>query len=419
MYLVEKIIDKCEYHSAEDWKRGSVGNRTIDIQQSDYDNCGKTELLNEIWKLRDAGLIEIKNREGAWASYNEPAKVWFQLSNLPEFYRLAKEKAETQGKEFLTKAELVEQCYKLIADELARGVQKEWIRRYYQGLVEKLDGIGAGTISKDFEKMDLYIKCFRGVDSLDGPMYKRVFSKKYLGNSKLFENKEKRLDKYVISVAKTYCDDVEADMDDAAVLSQIYIKEYSQEMALKGPLKLNIFMNGKAYPADVSAFVYGAVLNTETLRQAEIDIGQLQIRKVVTVENKANFVSMPYEEHTLYIFSHGYFSPMERAFLQKLENALENVRGESDSPKIEYFHSGDLDYGGVKIFEYIKRRIFPKLRPMMMDVETFLKYENYSEPISGETWRKLKKTKVEGMQELINLMIETKKGIEQESFLIS
>ncbi len=31
----------------------------------------------------------------------------------------------------------------------------------------------------------------------------------------------------------------------------------------------------------------------------------------------------------------------------------------------------------------------------------------------------IEKTKVEGMQELINLMIETKKGIQQESFLIS
>lgn len=54
----------------------------------------------------------------------------------------------------------------------------------------------------------------------------------------------------------------------------------------------------------------------------------------------------------------------------------------------------------------------------MMDVETYRKYEVYAEPISEETLKKLKETKVDGMQELIQLMMETGKGIEQESFLI-
>lgn len=414
MYLVQKIIEKCEYHSAGDWKSGSIGGRTMKIQQSDYSVCGKKKLMDEILELQDTELVKVT----VWAVYGSDAgEIAFRLEDLPKFYQIAREDAQSQGKLFLSKAEQVEQCRKQIEGELAEGVRKDWIQKYYLRLLEKLDGIESGKIPKDFRKMDWYTKCFRGLDLLEKPMYKRVFSKQYLGNSKTFENRDMGLEKHIISVAKTFCGDVEADMDDAAVLEQIYIKGYAQEMALKGSMRLNIFMDGVWHTANIGDFVYGTVLNTETLQHAEIEEESLHIRKVVTVENKANFVSMPYREDTLYIFSHGYFSPLERAFLQKLKHALEK-RDIAESGEVEYFHSGDLDYGGVKIFEYIRKRIFPKLQPMMMNAETFWKYEKYAEPISSETLKKLKATKAEEMQELIDLMIETGKGIEQESFLI-
>lgn len=35
------------------------------------------------------------------------------------------------------------------------------------------------------------------------------------------------------------------------------------------------------------------------------------IKKVITVENKANFVLMPVEENALIIFTHGFLAPLE------------------------------------------------------------------------------------------------------------
>ena len=120
---------------------------------------------------------------------------------------------------------------------------------------------------------------------------------------------------------------------------------------------------------------------------------------------------MPYQPDTLYVFSHGYFSPLDREFLKKLRRAL-------NGKPVEYFHSGDLDYGGVKIYEYIKKQILPDVQPLKMDVETFEKYASFAEPISKETMAKLQKTEIPDLQELIDKMIETGMGIEQESFLI-
>lgn len=454
MYLVRKIIDKCENKSAKDWLDGAHGSRTIKIQQEDYDKCGKSALIREILDLSDKGMLSKVD----WAVYgSDVSSVRFRLENLPRFYGVLREDAESRGEMFISRQERVRACQNLIETELAAGVKKDWIRRYYGDLLEKLAHLSdrsGSRIPPDFENMGLYLPVFRGLDELEEPIFKRVFSKKYLGNSKKFE---KDVQNHVISTAKKYYDEeVEQDMDDTAVLEQLLIQEYAQEMALKGPLRLKIAgkedENGNGENGcegmpisgqsgnrivDLSVFVYGTVLNSETLKHAQIETYQPQIRRVMTIENKANFVAAPYREDTLYIFSHGYFTPREREFLQRLYRVLEQGDGESDrqtesaievgmdksemTPNrrlVEYFHSGDLDYGGVKIFAYIQKHIFPKVQPWMMDAETYSRYEKYAEPLDGDTLEKLKRTQVEPLQRLIEKLCETGKGIEQECFLI-
>ena len=111
-----------------------------------------------------------------------------------------------------------------------------------------------------------------------------------------------------VSILSAYHPDVDEAMNDKEILSQVYLEEYAQELAIKG--NLTIILNGKEI--SLSDFVYGTVLNTETLRHAVIPEHQ-EIQKIITVENKANYVSMPYEEGTLIVFSHGFFSPLEPA----------------------------------------------------------------------------------------------------------
>ncbi len=106
-------------------------------------------------------------------------------------------------------------------------------------------------------------------------------------------------------------------MEDTEVLSQLYIEEYSQELALKGSIKLEV----SGCVIDTGVFPYGTVLNTQTLKNA-IVMDNPQIKKVMTIENKANYTAEPMQEGTVVIFSHGYFSPVERDFLKKLRDKL-------------------------------------------------------------------------------------------------
>ncbi len=83
----------------------------------------------------------------------------------------------------------------------------------------------------------------------------------------------------------------------------------------------------------------------------------------MTIENKANYESMQYDENTLYIFCHGYFTPKEVYFLKKLSLIV--------SKECEFLHWGDMDFGGISIFLFIKDRIFEKLMPYRMGVADF------------------------------------------------
>lgn len=71
--------------------------------------------------------------------------------------------------------------------------------------------------------------------------------------------------------------------------------------------KVIILLNLEGKQIDLSEWRYGTVLNSETLKYAHICEKQ-KIQKIITVENKANYVMMPIEEGTLIIFSHGFFT---------------------------------------------------------------------------------------------------------------
>lgn len=413
MYIVDKIINKCE-KSSRDWRSGASGRRTMKIEPEDYDKCGKSALISEVKELESRGLIEIEK----WVTRGSDVdKIAFRVEKLDRFYELA---ISEGGKDIWPKQERVDYYRGMLEEELRKGIEKNWIREYYQDLISRL---GEGSFPRYIEKLGVYTRCLRGVDELREPVYKRIFSKKYLKNSKKFE---KEVESHLISVAREYWDEIEEDMDDKTVLSQLLIEEYAQELEMKGPLRLIIESGGKMQPEggteiegeaspdqeiDISIFIYGVTLNSAMLKYSRIAPKQPDIRRIITIENKANFVSVPYDPHTLYIFSHGYFSPKERKFLQKLAYTL-------SEEEVEYYHSGDLDYGGIKIYEYIKKRIFPKLSPYLMDVETYDRYLEYGEETSESILKKLKTVELPEFQELISRMLETGLVIEQESFLI-
>lgn len=384
--LIDRIIDKCE-SSSVDWKEEASGNRSLPVQQTDLNAIGKQNLLYQARSLEEKGLIRCR-----WiAGKSDISAVCYSLKDRETFYRLA-------GR--VPKALRIRQLLDII-EKHRENACKEWIRAWYDELAEQTaSGKEPDILSEG--KRELYLKCIDGLDRLTDSVYKRIFSKQCLGDSKIFE---RELEGRVISAARKHCDTVDDNMSGQEILSQLYIDEYSPELALKG----NLLIELEDRQIDLSLFKYGALLNSETMKRAVIPPGQ-KIRRIITVENKANYMSFSYEEGTLILFSHGYFSPLEKEFLISLCRSLYGK-------DTEYFHTGDLDYGGVRIFKYIRTKIFPELKPYLMDTETYKRYRAHAAKIEPQKLEKLRKLEEPLLHDLIEMICGEGKGIEQESFL--
>lgn len=420
MYVLDKIIEKTE-KSSVDWRRGSGGTREFPLKEyhkKDYGSVSASRLAEEIRSLEREGLLTCK----WYQKYSELEWVRYSLEDLPEFYRRAGRRERS------LRLELLDGYLGWFGQELHRA----WIRQLVRDMEEQ---VAAGKVPPELKAAETYLQAaknpvenwpefaescgqldlfavLRAIDCLETPVYKRIFSSrclkdrvtggKMVKSSKVFEQIYQSA---VISLAIKYHPDVDDNMDSTQILSQIGIEEYAQELALKGPCRISL--GGREI--DLADFVCGAVLNSQTLTQA-VPVRDPRIRRVITVENQANYEVMPYEPDTLLIFCHGYFTPRERVFLTKLQGCLE---GQS----VEYLHTGDLDYGGVCIFQYIRRKIFPELKPLFMDAEQFDRYREKAEPLEPELLEKLRAVKEPLLQPLIDRMLAEGMGVEQENFL--
>ena len=130
MYLVEKIINKCE-GSSNDWRQGASGGRSLKIEQEDYDSCGKSELIREAAELEALGFIRIK-----WLIRgSDIEKVFYRLENMSRFYDLLNEHLV---KKRVPKYQVLKEYQERIEQEL-EVLHSEWIRNYYRDMLLKLE----------------------------------------------------------------------------------------------------------------------------------------------------------------------------------------------------------------------------------------------------------------------------------------
>lgn len=157
-------------------------------------------------------------------------------------------------------------------------------------------------------------------------------------------------------------------------------------------------------------YTYGTVINTQTLEHSR-PFAISGCRRIMTIENKANYESMPYEEDVLYIFCHGYLTPKEVRFLKQLCMIV---------PKdCEFYHWGDMDFGGISIFQFIKEKVFPDLKPYRMDVKDFEEAlaNGAGIPMKDSTREKLERKEAGLLTGLKAEILRTGMTIEQERLL--
>lgn len=273
-------------------------------------------------------------------------QIHYHTSIMPELCK--REKILDPREEQIKQTTQVELWKKQVEDE-------QWILSYYDEILEHLK---AGKIVKDAKDTLLFI-CLNAVVKQKEFVWERVFSGRVFHNTKTFKNDGYR--DRICTILKKYSPYYEDGMDEEQLLAAHEIHSYAQTLEWKGPLQ---YIIDEKYLVDTCKDRYGVVLNSQTMEHAAIK-NLFGCKKIFTIENKANYENMIYQDDTLYIFCHGFFSPKEVRFLRGI---LEIVPSECT-----FYHWGDMDYGGIRIFQFIKKNVFPKLQPYCMDPDAFQK----------------------------------------------
>ena len=152
-YLIHRILDKIE-GSSVDWRKETSGNRSLKIQQEDFNRAGKSELLEEARMLEQRGLIQIK-----WLEYgNDIEKITYRLEQAGQFYELLG---------LTSKWERLETERQILC-KWSEQAQTGWLRAYYEDQVASLE---KGKPSLDLSKYgDQLFICLNALEKLEEPV---------------------------------------------------------------------------------------------------------------------------------------------------------------------------------------------------------------------------------------------------------
>ena len=387
-----------QWHIEADQKLlDAVGGRSVLLRQA-----GELEKLTGI-----SGKIIVKWK----AVRTEIEKITVSPDAIPLLCQV--EQIEYPRERQLSQMELAESWKSRVA-------QADWLIPYYDHILERLN---SGKLVKDVPGLEdpLFFLFLNKTAEERKPLYRRSFSAQVctiwneIAQTKQSESKitpTKRFEKIyqsaVLSVLKQYSPLYEEGMSDEELLTAHGILTYAQTLEFKGAVSYRID-DGPAI--STAAQIYGTMFNKQTLENA-VPISIVGIRQIMTIENKANYEKMQFRPDTLYIFCHGFFSPPERKFLSRVV-ALAGTN-------TEYFHWGDMDYGGIRIFKFLQKNLFPRLKPWKMDVTDYKMALQMGASISLETDKRERFELMDAgvLTPLKEAILKNGKEIEQELLLL-
>ncbi|ADG81468.1 Wadjet anti-phage system protein JetD domain-containing protein [Thermincola potens] len=394
--ILEKLLDKYEkskHATGEARVRRRVTLKTDELTgYFSHDLEYRKSLHRAALDLENRGLIKIE-----W--------VPFEKGNLIKALHLVLDRVEEAYMEAGHKSRL--DVLGDLENRLAGlNLSIPWASAFVQDCLDEMGGKlkYPSRLPREPKKLELLLNTLKGIQNKgQEEMLERVFSKRYLGSSKAFEQHVRRR---LVGILRTYLGG--AGMEEEDLLAEVGLVRAASEVLVCGPLKIRL----KDRTADLAPFCYGTGLGTETIEA--IEIVDCNCRRVISVENKAVFrdlVRAGTDDQTLLVCLGGFAGPVKRGFLTKLYGFLGNT--------VEYYHWGDIDYGGMQIFCHLRRACIPGLQPLLMDAATYEAFVHL-----GEKFEAVYRNRLEGLlkqedfacfHDVINIMLEHGCTLEQEA----
>ncbi|ACM11448.1 type I Wadjet antiplasmid transformation system protein JetD [Bacillus paranthracis] len=355
--------------------------------EMDYTN--RLEINTALKDLIRKKIIEVKWEK--WEENRIAEKVYLQYDFIPQAYREA-------GIE--PKIEKMNRILKVLEPLAVHSW--EWVRQWYKEVQQSFQNNKTARINlNDVKGYELLVKALSRLEGLEDSIPKRTFSQLVFGDTKLFET---TIQNRLLIIYKRY-GDIEYESD-KEYLESIGILENIQPVYIKG----NVDIRVRGEKIALGSFPGGFGLMDETIK--ELEIQYVHDESIMLIENMTTYYEqIKKNNNILFIYTGGFPKKNVQQLLKKLNIYLENH-------PVPVYHYGDLDYGGIQIFEYIKRSFFSGLEPYMMDVATYRQFVKYGmefgEGYEEKLLKMLENEQYSLWHELIKEMLKEKKRVEQE-----
>jgi hypothetical protein len=268
------------------------------------------------------------------------------------------------------------------------------ILRLIDTLLNKLGRIeSVQSYFNDLDELSLYIKAIEAMTLLEEDTLKRNFSKKVFNDSKMFEKIENK----VIKLIREFSDEDFEDNDE--VLTFYHIVNTPTFAYIKGNLEISV----KDQIIDLSSYGHEIALSSSAL--LDLEVTNIFVNKVITIENLTTFVSFNNPEYIV-VYLGGFHNSVKRELLRKIY-AFNN--------KMKFYHFGDIDAGGLMIFNDLVNKTNIDFIPYLMDVNTLEKYKEYWVNLTKNDIKRLNKLIDGRFNELIKFMLLNNCKLEQEA----
>ena len=367
----------------------SFNNGPFQAEYEDEMDFRKKEWIHEVLEsLTAQGIVSVK-----WEKFREGRqldKVYLDTDRIAAAYELAgmmprERKMERLGGILST---LGDHPWEWVA---------QWSRETVQALGERKS---AGLDLDDPEGYARLAEVLRELPRLEDDIPKRVLSHRLFRDTKVFERFVERRLVHLIQTRSG----IEYDSDEDA-LESVGIVEYPRRVLVAGPLAIKC---GNGAVVSLDAFPGGVGLSHDTIR--ELKVAHSKVKRIVLIENLTSWHQWVAErsgEPEIVVYTGGFPNRTVQLLLRKL-HGLATV-----------YHWGDIDVGGIRIFEYIREHLIPDLVPLGMDVEHYLRYAGHGMAFNRNYARKiqamLEDDRFVRWHDLLRLMESRGLRIEQES----
>ena len=439
--LLHRLIDK--YEKSKAFLTGVFTRKiALTAAQEDWiqrrmENMEEKRLFFAVLKdLKESGLIDY-----SWERFeqgNLVDKIWLvpdEAAVRACYKRLGRRPAREEAEAL---AELIREYRRQLATEnsLAR-----FLADYEEELRAK------GQIRQYFthepELNENILKCLIFMEQNQGEQMERLMSSSLYGDSKYFERHVKSKVLIILRALKRREQEEgisDSMPEDDELLLEKGVVRWPEILEFTGRLRVAL---DDGNVIDYGPQIRGAYINSETVKHA-VSVEAEGIRKVLFIENKANYVWYISQNHSrdeLVIYHGGCYSPMKgRWFRMVYEGcrrqaltadflAGEDSRAEDASqaaehfPMVKYLHWGDIDVGGFRMFVRLKGQIVPELMPYRMDRASLEAYRGQAMEITSAAYLKTLERmedspEYEMFHEVISLMRRERIRLEQEQMIV-